>query len=201
MAAVMIRRRTRSEIEKLLGRRGFSPTSPGFSRERLQAAATKIEDKSGRDIALLEFAIHTGEAIAALDGRRIEHPVHQMHPMSRLQILLTIANFELRSIRTEEQDQLRRMPTARRGHGAATRRMRDGLRLRSPEALESVIDGFAYVVADSIGQMKGLVEPEVGWRDPGTLGTDEVLEYANFCTSYRTLYERWQRVLLLGEHI
>lgn len=201
MALANIRTRTRSDTEKLLGRKGYSPTSPGFSSEHLAAAAAKVEGKSERDLALLEFAIHTGKAIAELDRQRLRHPVHELHPLDRLTFLLSLVNFELRSIRGEEQEQLKTMPKGRRGYGAATRRMRGGLRLRSPEALESVIDGFTYVVADSIGQMKALIEPEGGWRDPDSLNSAEMLEYANFCTSYRTLYERWQRVLLLGDHI
>jgi hypothetical protein len=149
----------------------------------------------------VEFAIWTAKAIASLDAKRVAHPFHRLHPGNRLLILLALVNHEIWQFQRHAREQVADPRTGSRSTVDAFQTLRTGLKLRSHEAIESAIEGFSYVVSDALRELKATDDVDTVWADIDDLNDLDVVEYINFGTSYRVLFERWQRVLFLGSTI
>jgi hypothetical protein len=184
-------------LEKLIsaGENRLNPLSRRFSPQALQEAA-EAAGLSATHQDVIDFGIAISGWITALDQRRRSHPFQSAHPADRAKFMLVLAMAETWRVRRDAHAQL-----SAAAHGAirstvdAVETLRHGLKLRSAELTESIIDSFAYIVIDSLAD---LTKPKTGYShiaDLSKLNPDDFADYINFSTTYRTMLELWQSVL------
>ncbi len=200
MPPVTIEPRFSSETELLLQSADFSPIRSSFDAERLRAAVDRIDDQSGQDRALVEYAIWTANAIRALDARRLEHPFHKVRPLDRMQFLMMLAHHAVTDRHQAALDQgTAKAAESKRKFGGGG--LRGVSRIRPQEALETAIDSLIYVVNDSLTEARSWREESGEGTSPDTIGPEAVYEYFSFASEYRTIFARWHRVILLGAKV
>jgi hypothetical protein len=197
MPPLTIISRTLSETEALLHGSEFSPTEPSFDAARLRAEVELFGDRRPHDFALVEYAIWTAEAIRTLDARRVAHPFHQVRPLDRMQVLLSLAHHVVTDRHQAALDHGtgKGLESGRKPQGRASRGVS---KIRPQEALETVIDSMIYVVNDSLVGARSSREGSEEGITPDSIGTEAVYEYFAFASEYRTIVARWQRVMLPG---
>ena len=179
--------------------RQLSPVSPKFEPNQLRTAASA----AGLFPAFanhVEFAVDISSWIAALDRRRKAHPFQAVRPSDRVLAMLAIATAEVWRIERDARSQLHEKGnTEIRSFIDAREILRHGLSLRSSEAIESIIDGFSYIVVDALHESKKKKPLRSGNASSLEEHTSQdLIEYVNFSTTYRTLLELWQQVLFRG---